>query len=416
MNNLLQNIELASGDNLPLLSLRNNGAKIFAEKGLPTKKSENWKYTALRTLERQDYVIDTAQCDHSHCHHDESTLPFDSYEVNMCNGKICHLPHDLPKGLIVCSLLDAFFEYDIKKKINTRINLEENPLCALNTAYLEQGVYIEVAKNTKIDKPLALIHKAHCDDKNLLMNIHNLIILESGASLDLIEYYHHEGIEKSDYLLNIVNEITLHRDASLNHIKIQKDAFYANHIAYNSVILKENADYNGFCLQKGANIGRNETKAELIGEKAKFVLNGAYLMNGWALLDTTTDIRHLCPETTSEQIIRGVIDGKAHGVFCGKIHIAPDADKTEGRQLHKALLLSDEAEVDYKPELEIFADDVKCSHGATCGELDKEMLFYMKSRGIGENEAKKMLIDAYLCETFNNINNEEQRQWIKNEL
>ena len=416
MNNLLQNTELLANDNLSLLSLRKNGADIFAKNGLPTKKSENWKYTSLRALERDDYVVDTSDCDHTNCHHDKSTLPFNAYEINMCNGKICHLPHDLPKGLIICTLLEAFFEYDIKKKINLHIDINEHPFCALNTAYLEQGIYVEVAKNTQINCPIAIIHKSHCDDKNMFMNIHNLIILGADSSLDLIEYYHHEGIEKSDYLLNIVNEINLNKGAHLNHIKIQIDAFYANHIAYNSVILKENSIYNGFCLQKGANIGRNETKAELAGDKAKFVLNGAYIMNGWALIDTTTDIRHLCANTASEQVLRGVIDGKAHGVFCGKIHIAPNADKTEGKQLHKALLLSNEAEVDYKPELEIFADDVKCSHGATCGELDKEMLFYMKSRGISEDEAKKMLTDAYLCETFNNICNEEYISWIKNEL
>ena len=416
MNNLLQNIELSADDSIALFSLRENGRSSFEKIGLPNKKNENWKYVSLRALERQDYVIDTEGCDHSHCNHDKSALPFAAYEINMCNGKICHLPHDLPKGLVVCSLLDAFFEYDIKKKINARINLSENPFCALNTAYLEQGVYIEVAADTEIDRPVAVVHSAHCDDKNLLLNVHNIVVLKENAKLDLVEYYNHKGIIKSDYLLNIVNEITLGKGACLNHIKIQKDAFYANHIAYNSVVLKEEALYNGFCLQKGANIGRNETKAELIGKNAKFVLNGAYIMNGWALLNTVTDIRHLCSDTASEQMVRGVIDGKAHGVFLGKIHIAPDADRTEGKQLHKALLLSDEAEVDYKPELEIFADDVKCSHGATCGELDKEMLFYMKSRGIGEDEAKKMLIDAYLNETFDNILKEDQRQWIKDEL
>ena len=413
MNNLLQHIELSENNNLSLFALRQSGIKAFEQQGLPTKKSENWKYTSLRSLERQDYIIDTFECDHTHCHHHETALPFVCHEINMCNGKICHLPHNLPKGLIVCSILDAFFEYDIKKKINSRINIAEHPFCALNTAYLEQGIYIEVAKNTHIDQPVAIIHKAHCDDKNLLMNIHNIIVLGAEAKLDLIEYYHHEGIEKSDYLLNIVNEITLSKSSHLNHIKIQKDAFYANHIAYNCVAQKENSSYQGFCLQKGANIGRNETKALLSEPKAKFVLNGAYIMNGWALIDTNTQILHLAEETFSAQNVRGVIGGKAHGVFLGKIHIAPNADRTEGKQLHKALLLSDEAEADYKPELEIFADDVKCSHGATCGDLDAEQLFYMQSRGIALNDAKQLLINAHIDEVFEKIADTNIKNWLK---
>ena len=133
-------------------------------------------------------------------------------------------------------------------------------------------------------------------------------------------------------------------------------------------------------------------------------------------MDTTTNIRHLCEKTTSSQLVKGVVGGHARGVFQGKIHIAPNADETSGTQLHKALLLSDTAEVDCKPELEIYADDVKCSHGAACGELDKEALFYMQSRGIGEEEAKQLLIEAYLRDTYANISDDSLRGWIANEL
>ena len=139
-------------------------------------------------------------------------------------------------------------------------------------------------------------------------------------------------------------------------------------------------------------------------------------MNGWATLDTTTDIEHLSPETYSSQLIKGVVGGEAKGVFQGKIYIAQDAQKTEGRQLHKALLLSDTAEVDVKPELEIFADDVKCSHGAACGELDQEQLFYMRSRGIGEKDAKQMLINAYFTDVMARIHNIKIQEWLQNEI
>ncbi len=415
MNNLLQNIDFLH-DSIPLFTLRNSAAQIFRSNGIPTKKSENWKYTSLLSLERNDYIVDQETCNHQHCSEHNNILPFEAYEIIFCNGKLCHTSHNLPKGLIICPLIDAFEEYNIKKKINSHIEIEKHPFCALNTAYLEHGIYIEVSNNIDIDKPIAIINKVHSQNKNLLMNIHNIMFFGGSSKAKLIEYYYYEGEQKSEYLLNIVNEINLSKNACLEHIKVQKDAFYANHIAYNSVILKENAYYNGYCLQKGANIGRNETRAELIEPFAKFVLNGAYIMNGWALIDTNTDVRHLSCDTYSSQNIRGVVGQKAHGVFLGKIHIAPNADRTEGKQLHKAILLSDEAEVDYKPELEIFADDVKCSHGATCGELDKEMLFYMRSRGIEENIAKQILISAYLTDTLKEINNLELKQWVQNEL
>lgn len=146
-------------------------------------------------------------------------------------------------------------------------------------------------------------------------------------------------------------------------------------MALNVAEVKAGGEYHAFCLQKGANIARNETRVLLAEEQSRAEVNAAYRMNGWATLDTTTDVEHLSPCTYSEQLVKGVVGGDARGVFQGKINIAPDCVKTEGRQLHKALLLSDTAEIDVKPELEIFADDVKCSHGAASGELDENMLF-----------------------------------------
>ena len=195
-----------------------------------------------------------------------------------------------------------------------------------------------------------------------------------------------------------------------------KVLFKANHVAYNCVEVEKEATYKAFCLQRGANIGRNETRVLLKDKGAKTTVNAAYMMNGWATLDTTTDVEHLSEETYSSQLIKGVVGGEARGVFQGKIHIAPHAVKTQGSQLHKALLLSDTAEIDVKPELEIFADDVKCSHGAASGELDEEQLFYMQSRGINREEAKQILIDAYLDDVISQIENENVKTWMKSFL
>ena len=232
----------------------------------------------------------------------------------------------------------------------------------------------------------------------------------------LPDWWNNDDASNSCYFNNIVNEIYLGAGAELNHYKFQNEACKAAHIAFNAVRIKRNGVYNGFCLQKGADLGRNETRVQLLEEEAKAEVNAAYLMNGWATLDTTTDIEHLAEKTYSSQLIKGVVGGEAKGVFQGKIRIAPNAQKTEGRQLHKALLLSDTAEIDVKPELEIYADDVKCSHGAASGELDQEQLFYLRSRGIGEEEARQMLIDAYLTDVVARVDDPEIRDWLRGQI
>ncbi|MBR6663698.1 MAG: Fe-S cluster assembly protein SufD, partial [Alphaproteobacteria bacterium] len=292
-------------------------------------------------------------------------------------------------------------------------DVAKHPFAALNQAYLQEGVYINIEKNVELKRPLVIINHTDSEQENLLLNLHNIIVLEQGAEATLVEYYIYDGDPKSRYFTNVVNEIYLSPNSRFYHNKIQNEAFKASHIALNLVSAKKDSLYKSFCLQKGANIGRNETLVRLKEEGATAEVNAAYIMNGWATLDTTTDIEHLSPCTYSHQLIKGVVGGNAKGVFQGKIHIAQDAIKTEGNQLHKALLLSDDAEVDVKPELEIFADDVKCSHGAASGELDENQLFYMRSRGIGLEEAKQILIDAYLDEVTTKIDNEKISAWIK---
>ena len=422
MSGLLQNINLPD-DNLPwLAALREKGREAFMRQGLPTAKTEAWKFTRPRDLQVDDFTLDITPCtcgteckchDHKKEKSSASVLPFEAYELRFENGRLSHSHLHLPRGVQVMPLVEAFREADdIKSRLGKNIDLEHYPFCALNTAYLNEGVYINIGRNTKLDKPLALISHTHSCHDNLFFNLHNIIIVESGAKAEIVEYHHYSGIEKSRYFANIVNEIFIGRNAALTHYKLQNEAYKAVHIAFNGVKIRADGRYHSFCLQRGANLARNETKVSLMEEGASAEVNAAYIMNGWATLDTTTDIEHLAAHTTSEQLVKGVIGGEAKGVFQGKIHIAPHAVKTEGRQLHKALLLTDTAEVDCKPELEIFADDVKCSHGAASGELDEEQLFYMRSRGIGEEEARQMLIEAYLEDVLNTVPSAPVRGWL----
>ena len=262
-----------------------------------------------------------------------------------------------------------------------------------------------------MDSPLLLSYHSH--GQNLWQNVRNLIVLESGAELTLLEDFF--GTDNF-YFNNMVNEIYIGTEAILKHYKRVKESSVAVHIALNSVNIRQNGKYTAFCAQGECNLARNETTVLLQQEGAEADTNGAYRLYKNGHSDITTNIKHLAAHTISNQLVKGVLDGASKGVFPGQIPIAPDAQQTEGYQLHRALLLSDEAEVDCKPELEIFADDVKCSHGATSGDLDKEQIFYMQTRGISLENARQILIDAYLNEAFSKVENETIRQWLKEVL
>jgi len=447
MAGLVQKIELF-GDDIPALSgLREKGKSFFA---LPTPRTEAWKYTKLHALKADDFVIlpskfleemnGTDCCCHCHengeschCHnHSEegcscadkgcaknypgAEWPFPVYPFYFYNGQFIPVYPALPDGVEVMTLMEAVATGVAKNYLGKSVDLESYPFAALNTCYLEEGLFIKVGRNVRLDRPLLIINRSVSENQNIFANIRNVIVFENGAQGTLLECYDYRGEAKMRYFNNIVNEIYLQPGACLNHYKLQDEAFKAVHIALNRVSVREDAFYNSFCLQKGADLGRNETKADLLQENARANVNAAYLMNGWATLDTTTDIEHISPKTRSSQLIKGVVGGTARGVFQGRIHIHPQAQETEGYQLHRAMLLSDEAEIDVKPELRIYADNVKCSHGAACGELDEAQLFYLRSRGIGEEEARKILINAYLADVIERIENLAVREWFMEKI
>ena len=394
----------------PILeTLRQKGNSSFAKQGIPTPKNESFKYTKFRELNLDNFVF--AKQEHKYCCN-EHKLGFDAYEVVFCNGKLCHNHCSGLDNIEVLPLIEAIKDKTSQKYLNKSFDMNNFPFAALNNAYLEQGLFIRVAKDYVADKPLALVYHLVANEK-YFCNIHNVIVVENNAKLDLVEYYYHTGDIKAEYFNNVVNEFFISKNATLNHYKVQNDAFKAFHIALNVANVKSQAKYDSFCLQKGANLARNETVVNLLEEKAQTEVNGAYIINGWANVDTTTQIRHLHSDTLSSQLVKGVAGGCAKGVFQGKIHIAPNAVKTNGYQLHKALLISDDACVNVKPELEIFADDVKCSHGSTCGEIDKEQMFYLRSRGISEQNAKQILIEAFINELFDKISNSNIVNWLK---
>lgn len=408
----LENIALISNDLPWLHNLREQGLLSYKKYGIPTAKTENWKYTKPNRFFEQKFI--PVSRGNNVLGNSSVTVPFDCYCVYFENGIFNPNLSNLPQGIEIIPIIEAImFQPNIRDKIGALVDVDKYPFAALNTAYLNEGIYLHVDSNVDISKPIVFIYHTTALNNAELYNVRNLIVIDSNSSIKVAELYCYDGVIKSSYVINVVNEMFIANDAKLYHYKVQNDAFKAGHITFNAAKVCRNGKYNSFCLQKGADMARHETKVFLSEEGAIADIKGAYLMNGWATIDITTDIEHQKPHTISSQLIKGVVGGQAKGVFQGKIHIAPNAIKTEGYQLHKAMLLSDDAEIDVKPELEIYADDVKCSHGSACGELDQDQLFYMRSRGIKEDVAKQLLIDAYLNDVIAKVDDEKIQDWIK---
>ncbi|MDE2333972.1 MAG: Fe-S cluster assembly protein SufD [Rhodospirillales bacterium] len=277
-------------------------------------------------------------------------------------------------------------------------------LVALNTMLATDGATVEVAAGTDAGT-LLLAHLA----TGATSHPRHAIRLGAGAKLTLVDYAGGQGA----YFHNPVLEVALAPGATLTHLRIQDESEKSYHLATIYAEAAEGATYDSFLLARGAAIGRTEIHARLAGPRATAHLNAAQLLARSQHGDFTTVVRHDAPATISRQTVKTVLAGRAHGVFQGKIEVAPEGQKTDGYQMNQTLLLSPRAEISAKPQLEIYADDVKCSHGATVGELDAEQLFYLRSRGIPEAAARAILVRAFLAEALDPIAHEAARAWME---
>ena len=403
---LIEDIDLFLNDKPSVYAIREN-AKILLEKnGFPTLKTENWKYTNISPIINSHFHPSShCSCNENQCNCHKEHSPH--IDIKFCNGHLHIEEYNLPKGLIIKSLAEVLYEDEYKKYLLKSFDIEKHPFTLLNTIYLEQGVCIIVEKNTSITSPINIIYNQNnCQDTQI--NIHNLIIVEKNSNIEIVEQFSSKN--SNSYLTNIVNEIYLKENSSLNHYKIQKESNQSFHIAYNSIKSYKNTSYKQFYYSNGAKISRNENFINLEDENANAEIYSAYRVNTNSINDITTNINHNAPHTTSNQLAKAILESNSTANFVGKIHISPLSIKTSGNQLHKALYLSDNASMNCKPELEIYADDVKCSHGATCGQLDSEQLFYLTSRGISKNDAINILTSAHLEEIFALIDNQQIKE------
>ena len=390
--------------------LRSDGLARYGKLGLPGPRDEAWKYTNLTRMGRTRFVTGLAGAEPALDSVPEGVLDINAVRLVSVNGRLRPALSNLsalPPGVSITTLGDAVRSGNqtIAQRLGQISYGHDMPMLALNTAYLNDGVIVEVAEGISIDTPIHLISVGVADGDPVAFHPRNVISLGAGASGTF--YESHVGV--GSYLSNGATALHLGDDAILRHRKLQNETNSAYHVASASVEVAARARYENYTLHIGGRLARNELHVILKGREANCSLYGAYTGRGSQHIDTTTFVDHVVPDCTSREVYKGALDDNSCGVFQGKILVRKDAQRTDGHQLNKALLLSEGAEINAKPELEIYADDVKCSHGATAGELDEEQLFYLRSRGVMEAEARDLLVTAFLEESLEVIADGERR-------
>jgi len=387
-----------------LSAARDHAVAEYGVQGLPRAKTEAWKFTNLNPLKALD-PVPAPERDF------DGSLPLpvgldglEAARIVMMDGRV--VDHDkMPDGVEAVAIDDSAPAW-VSETVGGIASVEQHPFTALNTAQFGAGIAIRVARGKAVETPIHLVHLSTAGDATEISHPRVLVVVEDGAVADLVESHVGSGC----YIRNAVTEISVGADAKLGHYKLQADSPEAFHIAMTAVTTGRGASYDNFALSTGSRLARNEVRGHLGGEHVEYHVNGAYMATGDQHLDTSTFIDHAEPHCTSHELYKGVLTERGHGVFQGKILVRPHAQKTDGYQMNRALLLSREAEIDSKPELEIYADDVKCSHGATVGELEDDQLFYLMARGVPQARARALLVAAYVDEAIDTIDREPVRE------
>jgi Fe-S cluster assembly protein SufD len=399
-------------------SLRLSAITRFEALGFPSTANEDWHFTSVAPIAEREFKVlggpkhgVTAQqlAPLSFGRSDWHTLVFVNgrYDASLSSAS------SLPDGVTLLPLARAYDELPlvVEQYLGKIAAYEGETFTALNTAFLEDGAVLHVAKEMEIERPIHLLFVTDASAKDGAAQPHNLIVLERFSKATVIETY--AGLGDGSYFTNAVTEAVVGDGATLTHLKLQRESARAHHVGTLDVRQARDSHLVSFSFATGAALSRTNIYTELRGEGCGATLNGLYLGDGDQHIDHQTRIEHVEPNCYSRELYKGILDGSAHGVFNGKVYVHPEAQKTDGKQTNNTLLLSEKAQIDTKPQLEIFADDVKCTHGATVGRLDETSLFYMKSRGINARTARELLTYAFAADVLETIELAEVREGLE---
>lgn len=383
----------------PLLSnLREEAIKIFEDEGFPTKKNEDWKYTALNKVIKEDFSV-FANTENPIEYKDVQPYfihDIDSYKIIFIDGKYAsHLSKTTHEGIDVCLMSAALSKPKYQAVIENYFNkiATKNGLNALNTAFCQEGAYIHIKKNKLAERPIQIIHFSTGKEPALLLQPRNLIVVDENAQVQIIE--RHQSLTENPTLTNSVTEIFAAKRAIIDYYKVQNDKSEASLIDNTFIEQHQESNVAVHTFSFGGKLTRNNLNFYQKGERIDSTLKGVTIIGNKQHVDHNTLVHHIEPHCESHQDYKGIFGDSAVGVFNGKVVVEKEAQKTNAFQANNNLLVNDKATINTKPQLEIFADDVKCSHGCTIGQLDENAMFYLRARGIPAKEARALLMYAF---------------------
>jgi len=396
---------------------RKEALSNFSRLEFPTIKDEEWKYTSIVPLLKYNFVPSYEKKEVSKDF--IKSLLFDELEHSLIvfiNGRYSVEHSDLlnlPKGVIVGSIAEEMKKNNevLQKHFGKYANYQDHIFTALSTAYTDDGAFIYVPIGKIVEEPIHIVFIASSGNEKILVQPRNLFVAEKSSQVTIIEHY--VSADEGVHFTNAVTEIVAEENAVVDHIKLQEESKKAFHIARMEVDQERNSNFASHLISTGADLSRNEFNARFNDEGGECKLNGLFMIDGTQLFDAHTLMDHAKPHCNSHEHYKGILDEKSRGVFNGKVIVRQDAQKTNAFQENNNILLSDEALVNTKPQLEIFADDVKCSHGATIGQMDEDAKFYLESRGIGEETSKSILLHAFASDVITSIKIESIRNYIE---
>ena len=407
---------LESAAHLPapelLQDLRQRGRKSFSTLGLPSRRQEEWRFTRLKGIEEEIFQppdVVASRVDISPWRVSDAHLLV--FVDGIFSPEVSDVS-DLPDGVVVSNLVLATASESkaVSEHLGSLAGLELHPFAALNTALVADGAFIHLPAGVELERPIQLVFVSGSEGRSTLSAPRILIVAEAASRATVVEQYLGDG---GASLSCPVSEIVLAEGAVLDHVVVQEEEISAHHLAVRQVKLATNSRYSAQTISLGGALARTDIGVVLDGEGAEASLDGLYLVDGARQADTHLTVHHARPNCNSYQLYKGILAGSSRAVFNGRIIVDQDAQKTDANQSNRNLLLSDNATVHSNPQLEIFADDVRCTHGSTVGRLDEEAVFYLRSRGIGRDEAIRLLTLAFAGEVLERVPVEELHERLE---
>ncbi|PNQ74987.1 Fe-S cluster assembly protein SufD [Hanstruepera neustonica] len=402
-------------DNSPLHDIRNEAIKIFEQKGFPSKKEEAWKYTSLNSLLKHNYSLFPKRDNAIEYKDIKQYLihDIDSYKIIFIDGKYSsHLSETTHDGMDVCLMSAALSKPKYRLIIENYFNkvATTDSLTSLNTAFSSEGAYINIPKNKLVEKPIQIVHFSTGNEAALMLQPRNLIVVGENSHVQIIE--RHQSLTENPVLTNSVTEVFAAKRAIVDYYKVQNDKESASLIDNTFINQKQESHCSVHTFSFGGKLTRNNLNFFQNGERIDSTLKGVTIIGNKQHVDHNTLVHHIEPNCESHQDYKGIFGDSATGVFNGRVIVNKEAQKTNAFQSNNNILVSDKASINTKPQLEIFADDVKCSHGCTIGQLDESAMFYLRSRGIPEKEAKALLMYAFSNNVLSSVKIPEIKQRI----